>query len=157
MRGGFFLRKNPLSIAVSERGRSENAERGCSSNKPCIDQFHFVISDAHLPGCAFGKFVGASLLSAFLTGPGETIRDKSDVAARCGEPPAKRHSKIKGEPRIPCEKCLGFRQPSRQTGVEILRATRSGLRLRAQTPARRLSLPVTILRGITRSHPEHGS
>jgi hypothetical protein len=35
--------------------------------------------------------VGASLLSVFLTGPGETIRDKSDVAAHCGEPPAKRH------------------------------------------------------------------
>ena len=43
--------------------------------------------------------------------PGEKIRNKTDAAAGCGQPPAKRH----------------------------------------------LSLPVTILRGITRSHPEHGS
>jgi hypothetical protein len=31
----------------------------------------------------------------FLTGPGETIRDKSDVAACCGEPPAKRHPSLR--------------------------------------------------------------
>ena len=83
-------------------------------------------------------FFGARLQSVFLHGPGETIRDNADVAAGCGQPPAKRHQKIKGEPGI-------------------LRALRSGLRLRAQTPAKRLSLPVSILRGITRSHPEHGS
>ena len=35
----------------------------------------------------------------FLTGPGETIRDKSDVAAYCGEPPAKRHPSLKADPR----------------------------------------------------------
>jgi hypothetical protein len=40
------------------------------------------------------------LLFAFLYGSGETIRDKPDVANRCGEPPAKRHPKIKGEPQI---------------------------------------------------------
>jgi len=52
-------------------------------------------------------------------------------------------AKIKGEP-------------------QVLRAKRSGFRLKAPgamrlTLSKRLNLPVTILRGITRSHPEHGS
>jgi hypothetical protein len=72
--------------------------------------------------------------------------------------------------QIPHEERLGFRlkapgamrlTPSKRLWIkgepQILRAKRSGFRLRAQTPAKRLNLPVTILRGITRSHPEHGS
>jgi hypothetical protein len=48
----------------------------------------------------FQRFFGARLQSAFLLGPGESIRDNADVAAGCGQPPAKRHQKIKGEPQI---------------------------------------------------------
>ena len=87
MQGGFFLMKNPLSIAASVNSRSKNAgtdallSKALSPNLFCFD-FRFDL-------------VGASLLSVFLTGPGETIRDKSDVAAYCGEPPAKRHPSLK--------------------------------------------------------------
>ena len=51
-----------------------------------------------------------------------------------------------------------LRMPAKMKGEpQILREIRSGFRLTAQTPSKRLNLPVTILRGITRSHPEHGS
>src|ERR1700733_14756114 len=100
----------------------------------------------------FASSLAPACSVAFLYGPGETIRDKPDVAAGCGEPPAKRHPKIKGEPWIlrPLRRTQDF--ASRRSFA----LTRSGFRQRAQTPAKRLNLPVTILRGITRSHPEHG-
>ena len=49
-----------------------------------------------------------------------------------------------------------------QGGLQIPREKRSGFRLEAHgalllAPSERLNLPVSILRGITRSHPEHGS
>ena len=91
-----------------------------------------------------GKLTGARLWTVFLTGPGETIRDKSDVTADCGEPPAKRH------PRSKANRGFFFRRGGQ--GISD-----AGCRNTCLTPAKRRILPVTILRGITRSHPEHGS
>jgi hypothetical protein len=88
------------------------------------------------------RFFGARLQSAFLHGPGETIRDKQTSRQAAGKPTRQAPSKIKGG--------------------RVLRAMRSGFRLKAPgalrlTLSKRLNLPVTIPRGITRSHPEHGS
>ena len=89
---GFFLRKNPLSIVVSENGRSENAERGCSSNKPC-NPIYFVL-----------------ILLAPVCKPHscQARAEKSGMGRRCGKlrdnHPAKRHPKIKGKPQILREK-----------------------------------------------------
>ena len=56
---------------------------------------------------------------------------------------ARRYQNIQGGLQIPCEKRSGFRLKA--YGALLL------------TPSKRLNLPVSILRGITRSHPEHGS
>jgi hypothetical protein len=55
-----------------------------------------------------GKLTGARLWTVFLTGPGETIRDKSDATACCGEPPAKRHPRSKANRRSFCATTLGI-------------------------------------------------
>ena len=74
--------------------------------------------------------------------PGENIRTKADVAEYCcGQPPAKRPQ----DQRRP--------GPSRVA----LRISAESSRRKRLTLSKRLNLPVTILRGITRSHPEHGS
>jgi hypothetical protein len=61
---------------------------GHDSYKPCNIPINFVAN--YLTRYFWQDLFGASLLTAFLTGPGETIRDKSDVVVYCGEPPAKR-------------------------------------------------------------------
>jgi hypothetical protein len=87
VQGGFFLRKNPLSIMVSENGRSENAERGCSSNKPCNPIYFVLILLA--PVCKSHSC--------------QARAEKSGMGRCCGKlrdnHPAKRHPKIKGKPQ----------------------------------------------------------
>lgn len=93
-----------------------------------------------------GNFAGASLHAAFLLRSGRNNPEFTDVAASCG----------KNHPPSAIQKSKAKRRSLAQEKM------RSGFRLRTPiydfgASAKRLNLPVTILRGITRSHPEHGS